>query len=108
MSNIFQMVRQASAMQRHMKHVQKELERQVVEYAAGGGAVKVTARGDMTVKQVKIDPALLDPARADKLEDLLVTAVNGALETAKKQAGEQMAKLAGGGNFAGLADLLKG
>jgi len=108
MGNIFDMVKQATAMQRQMKQVQKELERETVEHASGGGMVKVTARGDMTVKQVKIDPSLLDPARVAKLEDLIAAGVNGALEAAKKQAGERMSKLAGGGGLSGLADMLKG
>ena len=62
----------------------------------------------MTIKKLRIDPALLDPSRVSKLEDLLVNAVNGALAEAKKVAGEQMSQLAGSGGLKGLTDMLGG
>jgi DNA-binding protein YbaB len=60
----------------------------------------------MTVKSVEIDPAGMDPARRERLEGMIVTAINNALRNARKQAGSEMAKMSGG--VGGLSDLLGG
>lgn len=107
MGNIFEMIKQAASMQKQMKQIQKELAGKLVEHEAAGGAIKVVACGDMTVKQIKIAPALLNPEQAEKTGRLITEAVNGALEKSKKEAGQQMAKIAGSGGGGGLMDLLK-
>ena len=100
MANIFSMMKEAASMQKQMKHIQKELERQTVEFSSGG--VKVIARGDMTIQSVTLDPAIVDAARTVKLESLVTSAINGALGAAKKQAGEAMSKLTAGTGLGGL------
>lgn len=100
MANMFQMMKQAVSMQREMKQVQKELARQSVEFTSGG--IKVVAKGDMTIASISIEPHLIDPAKAVKLEGLIASAINGALGAAKKQAGEAMSKLTEGMGLGGL------
>ncbi len=97
------MVKQAAQMQMELKRVQKQLGKMSVEFENAG--VKVIARGDMTIERVEIAPSAMEGATAEKLGRQIVTAVNGALASAKKQAGAEMAKMSGGG---GLASLLGG
>ncbi len=94
--NMMKMMKEAASMKKEMKQLQKELEGKTVEYSARGGRIKVVARGDMTIESVQIDPQSIEPGRADKLEELILAGVNGALKAAKKKAGSEMSKLAGG------------
>ena len=103
MANIFNMVKKAASMKKEMKTIQDSLVKQQVEYSAGGGKVKVVARGDMSIESITIDPLSINPDKADRLEELLVAGINGALKAAKKKAGSEMSKLAGG---MGLGDLM--
>ncbi|MCX7590370.1 MAG: YbaB/EbfC family nucleoid-associated protein [Kiritimatiellae bacterium] len=103
MANLFQMMKQAATMQRQMKQIQKELARHKVEHTVAGGTVKVIVRGDMTIESIGLDESLLEPAKKVKVERLLVEAVNGALEAAKKKVGGEMSRMASG---LGLGDLL--
>lgn len=96
MANMFEMMKQAMSMQRDLKNVQKQLSKQTVEFAGKGGLVKVTARGDMTIESMKIDPSLINPADPARLEQLAVAAVNGALQAAKEKAAKEMSKLTAG------------
>lgn len=103
MANIFEKIKKAASMKKEMKQIQKKLEKQIVEYSSGGGKVVVTARCDMTIVSIKIDPLSIDPSKSERLEELLITGINGALKTAKKKAGDEMSKLT---KDMGLGDLL--
>lgn len=102
MADMFKMMKQASSMRKQMKKMQKELQRFTVE--GSSGYVKVVATGDMALKSVEIEPAGLEPGKRDRLQGMVVTAVNNALRNAKKQAGSEMAKMSGG--LGGLSDML--
>lgn len=102
MANMFKMMQQAMSAQRELKRIQKELARQTVEYSSGGGAVKAVARADMTLASIHLDPAACSPDKISKLESLIVSAVNGAMEEAKKKAGAEMSKLTSGMGLDGL------
>lgn len=103
MSNMFSMLKDAAAMQMKMRKFQKELDRQVVECEHQG--VSVVAKGDMSLRSIKISPTLMT-GKPDAIEKALLVAANSALAAVKKQAAEQMAKMSGG--MGGLADMLKG
>ncbi|TMD38692.1 MAG: YbaB/EbfC family nucleoid-associated protein [Chloroflexi bacterium] len=82
------MLRQVQQMQGRMEKLQKELENETVEASAGGGAVTVVATGTQKLVSVRIDPdAAGDP---EMLQDLVVAAVNEALERSKQMASEKM------------------
>jgi DNA-binding YbaB/EbfC family protein len=104
MADMFKMLKQAANMRKQVKKIQKELQKFTVEGVSGH--VKAKVLGDMTVKSVEIDPAGMDPARRERLEGMIVTAINNALRNARKQAGSEMAKMSGG--VGGLSDLLGG
>jgi len=88
-------MKDAVSAQKNLKKIQDELKGQIVEYAAAGGKIHVKAGGDASIAAIKIDPALIVAARANELEGLLVKAINGALDEAKKKSAECMQELMG-------------
>ena len=96
------LMKQAAKMQQQMEQAQSALAVRTVEATSGGGAVKVIARCDGTVATIKIDPAAVNPADAQLLEDMLVTAVNQALEQAKEISNAEMGKITQGLNLPGM------
>ncbi|NLG83103.1 MAG: YbaB/EbfC family nucleoid-associated protein [Firmicutes bacterium] len=97
------MWRQIQKMQAEMAKIQEELATKTVEASAGGGAVKVTVNGPLEVKAIKIDPAAVDPAEVEMLEDLILAAVNEGLRRAQEMAGAAMARFTGGLKLPGLS-----
>jgi DNA-binding YbaB/EbfC family protein len=88
------MLRQVQQMQDRMQKVQEELASETVEATAGGGAVTVVATGTQKLVSVLIDPeAAGDP---EMLQDLVVAAVNEALEKSKEMAAAKMQSVASG------------
>ena len=86
-------------MQGMLKQVQKmqaELVNLVVTEEAGGGMIKATANGHQEIISVEIDPQVINSEEKEILEDLVVAAVNKALQSAKKTADEEMAKVTKG------------
>ena len=97
------MMRQAQKMQQEFIKMQQELESTDFEFTAGGGAVKAVITGTREFKEITIDPEVVDPEDVEMLQDLVLTAVNGALKAADDKTSESMAKLQGGlGGFPGM------
>jgi hypothetical protein len=88
------MLRQVQQMQGQMAKLQKELETDTVSATAGGGAVTVVATGTQKVVSVQIDPEAAGDA--EMLQDLVVAAVNEALEKSKQLASDRMQALTSG------------
>ena len=88
---------------RQMKRMQKQLAAKTVEVSSNDGQVTVVARGDMSIKTIRIDPAALDSAKADRLAKTLTSTVNSALDSSKKAAASDMSKLTGSlGDLSGM------
>ena len=94
--NIKKMMQQAQAMQEKMLAAQEELAEKTVTATAGGGKVTVVANGAGDVISIKIDPAVVDPADVEMLEDLVLSGVKKAIEDGKALAQSEMGKLTGG------------
>ena len=77
-------MKQAARMQQQMEQIQAQLATRTVEATSGGGAVKVVAKCDGSIASIKIDPQALNPADAQLLEDMILTAVNQALARPRK------------------------
>jgi nucleoid-associated protein EbfC len=88
------MLRQVQQMQDRMAKVQSELETETVEATAGGGAVTVVATGTQKVVSVKVDPEAA--ADHEMLQDLILAAVNEAMEKSKAMAASKMQAVASG------------
>jgi nucleoid-associated protein EbfC len=102
MSSMGKFIKQAARMQQQVEQIQQELARRTVEATSGGGAVKVAAKCDGTLASIKIDPQALNPADAQLLEDMVLTAVNQALTQAKEVSTAEMGKVTAGFNLPGL------
>ena len=97
-----QMIQQARKMQEQLIAAQQKVAETEVSASAGGGAVKVTAKGDMRLTSLTIDPEVLDPEDVEMLQDMIMAAVNDALESAEKAASQQLSSVTGGLNIPGL------
>jgi DNA-binding YbaB/EbfC family protein len=102
MSSIGKLMKQAARMQQQMEQIQSDLAKRTVEATSGGGAVKVIAKCDGTINSIKIDPQAINPADAQLLEDLILTAANQALGQAKEISSAEMGKATAGFNLPGL------
>jgi DNA-binding YbaB/EbfC family protein len=101
-SNQKNMMKQIQQMQAEMQRTQENLEEQEITGSAGGGAVQVVANGAKMLKQVTIDPDVIDEDDVEMLEDLIVAAVNDAMGKVDEMANSEMGKLTGGMNIPGL------
>ncbi len=97
------LMKQAQQMQTEMLAAQEKLKDEVVEASAGGGMVKVKMGGDLTLREITIDPEAIDPEEAELLSDMVQAAVNEALRAAQELAGSKMGDIGGlGGGLGAL------
>src|SRR5258705_2318775 len=95
--------RMALQMQQEMERIQAELATTEVDGSAGGGVVKAVVTGKQELVSVTIDPAAVDPADVEMLQDLVTAAVNDALEASRRVAEQKMGALSAlGGRLGGL------
>lgn len=92
--NPMKMLQQMQQMQSKMAKVQAELENETVESTAGGGAVRAVATGSQKLVSVTVDPDLA--ADVEMLQDLVVAAVNEALDRSRELAASRMGALTAG------------
>ena len=95
--NMQAMLRQAQQMQKDMLKAKEEIDN--TEFIGESSFVKVTLKGDKTVKQVKIDAESLDKDDIEALEDMIVVAVNDANKKIDAETQKKMGKF---GNIPGL------
>ena len=104
-----QMLSQMQTMQQKMVEAQEALANETITVTAGGGAISIVISGHQRVKSIEIDPEMLTSEDADMLQDLLVAAVNSAIEQSQAMSAERMEGITGGMNLGGgLGDLLGG
>ncbi|HEX6940738.1 MAG TPA: YbaB/EbfC family nucleoid-associated protein [Longimicrobiales bacterium] len=96
MTNFQQILQLGQQVQAQMNKLQTELGNKTVTVSSGGGMVTVTADGRGRVREVKIDPTVVDPQDTEMLEDLVLAAVSEAQQRAQGLYEEELRKLAGG------------
>ena len=96
------MMSQIQKLQDEMARAQEGLKSETVTVTVGGEAVTVVATGDQRIVSIQIKPEVVDPEDVEMLQDLLVAAVNEALESSQAMATNRMAGLTGGLNLPGL------
>ena len=93
------MMQQIQKLQKQMEEAQAKLADETVSATAGGGAIKVTMTGDQKCKSVEISPEFLKDADAEMLQDMVLSAVNMALDESRALQEKLMGPLAGGMPF---------
>lgn len=99
MTDFQQLLQMGQQMQARMSELQTELDSRNVTASAGGGMVKVTADGRGRIKEVKIDPTVVDPDDVEMLEDLVLAALSETQQRARQAYEEEMKKMTGGLNL---------
>ncbi|MBN1484718.1 MAG: YbaB/EbfC family nucleoid-associated protein [Chloroflexia bacterium] len=87
------MIRQV---QQRILQAQEELAKQTVEVTVGGGAVRVIMNGQQEIVEIHIEPDVVDPEDVEMLQDLIIAAVNEAVERSRDLAQDSMGSLLGG------------
>ena len=95
-------IRQANKLTEKIEAKKKELADQVVEGKAGDGLVTAQVNGVQDLKAVRIDPKALEGGDKAMLEDLIVAAVNQAMENSRAVMKVELEKVSGGVKIPGL------
>jgi len=92
----FKMLKQLQQMQAKMAKIQEDLGQKTVTGTAGGGVVEVLVNGHQKVLAVTVKPEVVDPADVDMLQDLVLAAVNDAMDKARELANREMGAVTAG------------
>ncbi len=96
------MLNQVREMKANLEKAQHELKSTILEAESGKGAVKVTINGQQKIQSIKISPKIIDPDKAEHLEELVLKAVSEALSKSQKMAAKRMGGLTSGLKIPGL------
>ena len=102
MPNMGKLMKQAQQLQTKMAKMQEELSEKTVEASAGGGMIIAVANGRQELVSIQIEQEVIDPDDAEMLQDLIMAAVNDALNRAKEMMNEEMGKVTQGMNIPGM------
>lgn len=94
--NMNNLMKQAQKMQKQMQEKQEELGEKTIEMTSGGGAVKVVITGKKEIKELKLNPDVVDPEDVEMLEDLIMSAVNEAIRQVEEMYNNEMGRMTGG------------
>jgi DNA-binding YbaB/EbfC family protein len=97
-----QQQQQVMQLQEEMLKTQESLKDETVTATSGGGAVTVVANGHQQVLSLTIDPGAVDPEDVEMLQDMVLAAVNDALERSRNLVAERMSAFTGGLSIPGL------
>ncbi len=99
MGNMQGMMKKMQKLQADLARTQEEIKKMTVEAVAGGGAVKVVAKGDKTITELVIDKDAVDVEDMEMLQDLLLVAVNDAMKKVDELTEKEMNKVTKGMNL---------
>ncbi len=102
MKNMNSMMKQAQSLQKKMIKTQAELATKTIEASSGGGMIKVVANGAQKIESIVMEKEVVDPEDIEMLQDLVLAAVNDALNKSQEMVSSEMGKLTGGLNIPGL------
>ncbi len=90
-----ELMKKAQEVQNRMREVQQDLARRTIEGSAGGGMVTAVATGELRIREIKIEPSLLEPGSDHQMmQDLVAAAVNAALGNAQRMVQEELQRVA--------------
>lgn len=102
MKNLGGLMKQAQKLQSKMAEMQEELGKRTVSAQAGGGMVEATVNGRQELVSLRIDPEVANPDDLEMLQDLILAAINEALNRSREMVATEMSKLTGGLQIPGL------
>ena len=97
-----QMIKQAQKMQDEITALQEDIEARDFTATAGGGAVEVTLSGKKIIKSLNLKPEVVDPEDIEMLQDLIISAINEAVNNIETTTEAEMSKITGGVSLPGL------
>lgn len=100
--NMNSMIKQAQKMQEQITELQNDIEERDFSATAGGGAVEVVVTGKKTIKSLTLKPEIVDPEDIEMLQDLIISAVNEAVNNVETTTENEMSKITGGVALPGL------
>ena len=96
------MIHQARKMQDQITALQEDIEQRTFTASAGGGAVNVTLTGKKTLQSIELKKEVVDPEDIEMLQDLIISAVNEAVNNVEETTETEMSKITGGVALPGL------
>ena len=96
------MIHQARKMQDQITALQEDIEQRTFNATAGGGAVNVTLTGKKTLQSIELKKEVVDPEDIEMLQDLIISAVNEAVNNIEETTENEMSKITGGVALPGL------
>jgi len=96
------MLKQARELKAKLEKTQQELGDTILEAESGKGAVRVTISGQQKIQSIKISPMVIDPDKAEHLEELVLKAVSEAISKSQKLTAKRLGGLTGGLKIPGL------
>ena len=102
MKGMGNMLKQAQQLQSKMMKMQEELGDKTVEASVGGGMVIAVVNGKQQLLSLKIQPEAVNPDDVEMLEDMVLAAINKAMDDSQEMMKQAMSSLTGGLNIPGL------
>lgn len=96
------MMAQLQKLQDEMAKTQEKLGDETVEVTVGGGMIKAVMTGHQKLVSITIAPEAVDPEDVEMLQDMIVAAINEAVERSQGLAADKMGVLTGGLKIPGL------
>lgn len=96
------MINKIKKMQKEMMDAQKRIEESIFTGTAGGGMVKVEAKGDKTILSIDIDSEVLNPDDKEMIQDSIVAAINDAMRKIDEETQDVLGAFAGGMGMPGM------
>lgn len=100
--NVNALLKQAKDMQSKLEQAHTDAQAYTADGQAGGGMVKVVARGNNTIESITINPQVVDPNDVEMLQEMVLAAVNNALTDVQGKVQETLSKITGGMGIPGL------
>ena len=100
--NMNAMIRQAQKMQDEITTLQEDIENREFSATSGGGAVSVVVTGKKIIKSLTINKEVVDPEDVEMLQDLVISAINEAVNQVESTTETEMSKITGGVFLPGL------
>ena len=96
------MLQQLQKLQEQMAKTQEALGDETVTVTAGGGAITVVISGHQKIQSITIEPEVVDPDDVEMLQDLVMAAVNEAIDKSQQLTTDRLGALTGGLSIPGL------